>query len=131
MTYSSLLHVKEGETYGLLQTIKWNGELELYNVIFELDEKVALVNFNKLQSNLSFFGFIIRDWILHFNHLYHDLLVEFFRRQSNMIAHDLARTTIYMTNVQILIWHHIVLLLIWLIIWVKFVSVKKKVWKKS
>jgi len=35
------------------------GELELYNVIFELDAKVVVDSFNKPQLDLSFFGFTL------------------------------------------------------------------------
>jgi len=59
ITYSSLIHFKEGESYSLLQAIKWMGELELYNVIFELDAKVVVDSFNKPQLDLSFFGFTL------------------------------------------------------------------------
>jgi ribonuclease HI len=40
------LTVKEGEAFGLLQAIKWVGELGLNNVIFNLDAKSVVDSFN-------------------------------------------------------------------------------------
>jgi hypothetical protein len=46
MCYSPLLSVKEGEALGLLQAIRWIGNMGMDNVIFELDAKVVVNCFN-------------------------------------------------------------------------------------
>ncbi|GAU26672.1 hypothetical protein TSUD_314490 [Trifolium subterraneum] len=84
---SSQLTVKEGEAFGLLQAIKWAGELGLNNVIFNLDAKSVVDSFNTTTHDLSYFGFIIKDcksWLLN---SCTNSVVEFSRRQANMVAH--------------------------------------------
>jgi len=44
-----------------LQAIKLIVELELNKVIFELNTKIVVDNFNNLSQNLSFYNIIIRD----------------------------------------------------------------------
>lgn len=46
MYYSHILTVKEGEAYDLLQAMAWVVELSLDDVIFELDGKLHMDNFN-------------------------------------------------------------------------------------
>jgi hypothetical protein len=79
------LTVKEGEAFGLL--LKWVGELGLNNIIFNLDAKSVVDSFNKTTHDLSYFGFIIKDCKSCLLSLCSNSLVEFFRRQVNMIAH--------------------------------------------
>jgi len=43
--------------------------MKLDNVVFELDAKLVVDNFNKFYFNLSYFGFIIRDFISSLNEL--------------------------------------------------------------
>jgi hypothetical protein len=49
-------------------------ELGSDDVIFELDAKVVVNNFNNPSRNLSYFGFIMTDWIFNFKQLLEDKL---------------------------------------------------------
>lgn len=48
-----LLSIKEGETYELLQDIKWITKMGSDDIIFELDAKVIVDSFNNSSRDLS------------------------------------------------------------------------------
>lgn len=47
--------------------------------------------FNKSDGDFTYFGFIARDCIALLNELYPNSLVEFKRRHTNVMAHELAK----------------------------------------
>ena len=47
-----LLSIKEGETYGLLQDIKWITKIGTDDIIFELEAKVVVDSFNNSSRDL-------------------------------------------------------------------------------
>jgi hypothetical protein len=69
------------------ETVK---DLHLNSVVFELDSKRVVDNFNN-RINESVFGDIIRDCKHVFNSYFTNSHVEFIRRQANGVAHNLAK----------------------------------------
>ncbi|GAU39132.1 hypothetical protein TSUD_23110 [Trifolium subterraneum] len=91
--YSPILDVDTGEALGLLSALKWVKDLHLNNVVFELDSKRVVDKFNNNMIDESVFGDIIKDCKHVFNSYFTNSHVEFIRRQTNGVAHNLAKLT--------------------------------------
>jgi len=76
--------------------LKWVRELEFKKVIVCLDSKVVVVNsFNTHVRDDIELGFILDRCRVNLSDIRNNSYVEFFRIEANMIAHNLAKTTIY------------------------------------
>lgn len=84
------LEVREGEAMGLLQALHWARELQLEDVVFEMDAKTVADSVKSCTEDLTDFGIIIKQCrdILSVEPNY---VVEFVRRQANVVAHAFAK----------------------------------------
>jgi len=83
-----------GETLGLLHTIERVKDLQLWNMDFEIDSKTILDTIYNTQQGVSESNEIINNCV---HMLFTDLLnsyVKFVRRQTNKVAHSLAKAAL-------------------------------------
>jgi hypothetical protein len=73
--------------------MKWVNDRQLNSVVFELDSKPMVDNVNNNMIDESVFGDIIRNCKHVFNSYFTNSHVEFVRRQTHKVAHNLARVT--------------------------------------
>lgn len=88
--------------------MKWVHDLQLSNVDFELDAKKVVDNYNKGKNDISEFGELLDECMRCFNLLFENSKVEFSRRQTNEVAHNLAREATFLASPIYLLMHHLV-----------------------
>jgi len=94
MWLTPLCSVDIGEVLGLHHAIRWVHELQLKNVDFEVDSKLAADYFNRGNGDITEFG-VIMDCNMHYCSFYlPNSHVEFSKRQANGVAHKLAKTSL-------------------------------------
>ena len=92
--FSPITDVDIGETLGLLHTIERVKDLQLWNMDFEIDSKTILDTIYNTQQGVSESNEIINNCV---HMLFTDLLnsyVKFVRRQTNKVAHSLAKAAL-------------------------------------
>jgi len=83
--------VDVGEALGLYYAIRWIDELQLTNVDFEVDSKKVANYFNSGRGDITKFGSIMDNSVQFCDSFSTNSHVEFIRRQSNVVAHELAK----------------------------------------
>jgi ribonuclease HI len=101
--FDPICDVRSGETLGLLLALKWVHELNLGPVDFELDSKIVMDNFHSKKHDVSEFGEIIAHCKRLFSSFYSNSSVQFIRRQTNEVAHSLAKAATYVATPQTLV----------------------------
>ncbi|XP_058775339.1 uncharacterized protein LOC131649602 [Vicia villosa] len=89
--FSPITEVAVGEALGLLASINWVHELGYDNEDFEMDAKSVVDSVNSQQSNYTDCGAIIRECKRLLGGCFRNSHVKFTRRQTNEVAHALAR----------------------------------------
>jgi len=92
--FSPVVDVDIGEAIGLLKAMEWARDLHLLNIDFEVDSKVVVDNIYGKQIDVSDFSVIINNCV---HLLCTDLInsyVSFIRRQTNKVAHSLAKAAL-------------------------------------
>ncbi|KAK2364380.1 putative mitochondrial protein [Trifolium repens] len=88
---STVISTAEGEAWALLLAMKEARHRELDRVQFESDSKVLVdAIYMKRRGNSEFLS-IVHD-IINFMSYFLNFEVKFIRRQTNSVAHTLART---------------------------------------
>jgi len=87
--FSPLCPVDIGKALELDHAIRWINELQLTNVDFEVDSKTVADYFNKARGDSTKFGSIMDNNIQFCNIFLRNSHVEFIRRQTNEVAHEL------------------------------------------
>jgi hypothetical protein len=87
----------------LFSALKWMYELNLGSDDFELDSEIVVDNFHSKKHDAIEFGEIIAHCRRLFSSYYYNFSVEFIRRQTNEVAHSLAKTVIYVASSQTLV----------------------------
>jgi ribonuclease HI len=83
----------EGEALALIEALKAMSNRNMQQVIFESDSKNVVDAIHHYCGGYSEFSFLVG----HINNLLHsssNFMVEFVKRQANMVAHTLARAAI-------------------------------------
>jgi len=80
-----------GEALGLFHAIQWTSDMRMENIDFEVDSKVTKDAFSYRREDISEFGNIVSASRSLFNSKFSNSWVEFVRRQTNAVAHNLAR----------------------------------------
>ncbi|CAN1752594.1 hypothetical protein LINPERHAP1_LOCUS4809 [Linum perenne] len=82
--------VKEGEAWSLLEALKWARDSNQTRVIFEVDSQQVALAVRGHAANMTEFGEIISKCrtIIQENP---NFVVDFVRRDRNLVAHELAR----------------------------------------
>jgi ribonuclease HI len=83
----------EGEAFALLEAIKVMEQRGITNVVFETDSKSVVDAIHHLRDGSSEFNFLICH-IISILRCNPNFMVKFIKRQTNMVAHVLARTAI-------------------------------------
>lgn len=86
------MSVKEGEAIVVLQTLIWLSNQQVYNVIIELDSKLVVDQIHSNEEDISECGMInqIKDIMKSSP----STIVQYSRRESNLVAHSLVRNSI-------------------------------------
>ena len=92
-----------GEALGLLAALNWVHELNLGPVEFELDSKRVVDSFHSSKRDFTEFGVIVEHCKSIFSTYYRNSSVEFVRRQTNEVAHKLAKAATLSASFQILV----------------------------
>ena len=92
-----------GEALGLLRALQWVHELHLGPIEFELDSKKVVDSFGANKHDSTEFGAIINNCKIMFNHLYENSSIEFVRRQTNGVAHELVKAATLSVSFHILV----------------------------
>ena len=87
-----------GEALGLSHAIHWMQELQLTNMDFELDAKKVVDYCNGGHNDIFEFGAIIDQCKRCCFSYFENSKVEFSRRQTNGVAHTLAREVTFLTS---------------------------------
>jgi ribonuclease HI len=90
----------EGEAIALFEAIKAKEQQRFTHIIFESDSKNVVDAIKSLRFGYSEFSTIICN-IRNALSLNQNFLVEFVRRQANMVAHSLAKAAIFWTSRQV------------------------------
>jgi ribonuclease HI len=93
VTYPCIVSVDVGETLGLHLALQWLSDMQFDSVDFETDSKLTFEAFQSTRNDTSEFGSIISSCRLLFSSFFSNSRVEFVRRQTNAVAHALARET--------------------------------------
>jgi len=96
--FSPLCPVDIGEALGLYHANQWINELQLTNVDFEVDSKTVADYFNKARGDSTKFGSIMDNNIQFCNIFLTNSHVEFIRRQTNEVVHELSKATTLFSN---------------------------------
>jgi len=91
ITFPCIVSVDVGEALGLHSALQWLSDMQLDNVNFEMNSKLTADVFLSIWNDLSEFGCIITSCRSLFRNFFSNSRVEFVRRQSNEVAHALAR----------------------------------------
>jgi ribonuclease HI len=83
----------EGESIALLEALKVMHQRGISHVIFETDSKSVVDAIHHLCGGVSEFSFLVGN-IINILFCNQNFMVKFMKRQANMVAHTLARTTI-------------------------------------
>jgi len=83
---------------GLYHAIRWIHELQLTNVDFEVDSKIVADYFNKGRGDVTEFSSIMDSSIQFCSTYLTNSHVEFIRRQTNEVAHTLAKAATSSTS---------------------------------
>lgn len=90
-------------------------KLEIDHIFFESDSKLTVDNFNKPNRDMSELGYIIDDsWLYMFDlspFFVKTLVVEYVRRQTNVVTYKLARVATYSQVSKL--WFYPILYLAW------------------
>jgi ribonuclease HI len=101
--FSPRVDVHIGEAIGLLSALTWVHQLNLGPVEFELDSKRVVDRFHSSSRDLTEFGAIMDHCKFTFSTYYRNSSVEFVRRQTNKVAHNLAKTATLSASFQVLV----------------------------
>jgi len=101
MWFTPVCFVDVGETLCLHHAIRWICELQLTNVDFEVDSKKVADYFNKGRGDVTEFGSIMDSSIQLCSTYLTNSHFEFIRRQTNEVAHALAKTATSSTSFHI------------------------------
>jgi len=90
-----LVDVGLGEALGMLSALQWVRDLQLVNMDFETDSKNVVDNIYDSKQGIYDFHAIINEcrYLLSSDSITSD--VKFIRRQTNEVAHSLARDAPY------------------------------------
>jgi hypothetical protein len=72
-------------------------------IYFELDSNIVVDSFTSNRNDAAKFGNIIHDCKTLFSQIYENSSVEFVRRQTSEVAHELAKTVTLTASFQILV----------------------------
>lgn len=91
---------REAEVLGLLYALQWVSDFRVDKIIFELDSKIGVNEFNKhLLGNSEFHAIISRCKPVFSNYL--NFWMNFVRKQANQVVHSLARPSKLYASVHI------------------------------
>ena len=91
ITHPCTVSVDVGKALGLHFALQWLSDMQLDNVDFETNSKLTVDAFLATRNDLSEFGCIISSCRSLFCNFFSNSRVEFVRRQTNAVAHALAR----------------------------------------
>jgi ribonuclease HI len=98
MWFTPICSIDIGEALALHHAIRWIHELQLSNVDFEVDSKRVADYFNNGREDVTEFGSIMDSSVQFCNIYLTNSHVEFIRRQTNEVAHALARAATSSTS---------------------------------
>jgi len=87
-----------GEALGLFHAIQWTSDMRMENIDFEGDSKVKKDAFSYRREYISEFRNIVSASRSLFTSKFSNSRVEFIRRQTNTVAHNLARDAILLAS---------------------------------
>ena len=92
--FNGLLNAKEAKAIGMREAVLWVRQQGVQQVIFETDAKSTVDALNNKKTDNSEFGSIISECRDLFNQMLR-FKYNFIRREANVIAHSLARESLY------------------------------------
>jgi len=101
MTHPCTVSVDVGEALGLHSALQWLSDMQFDNVDFETNSKLIADAFLSTRNDLSEFGCIISSSCFLFDTSFSNSKVEFVRRQTNVVAHALAREATSLTSLAV------------------------------
>ncbi|CAN1794473.1 Putative ribonuclease H protein At1g65750 [Linum perenne] len=89
--------IKEGEAKGLVEAMKWVASYQMANTMFEVDCQEVTNALGRREDDATEFGEIIAEGrrILQLNPTFR---VTYVRRDRNMVAHELAQRSFFLTS---------------------------------